>query len=102
MLATSLYSRRFVYGTPSKVMFGSAVDDHAGVGGAMDPTTRYPVSPLSGVPSQCIVAALVVELGATSVYHAEVENVAGLLWMSTRLVTELNEPSDSGSSVWVE
>src|SRR5580704_9287911 len=89
----SLYPSRLVYGTPSKVMFGSAVEDHAGVVGAIDPTIPYPVSPVSGVPSQCSVAGLAVELGATSVYHAVVENVAGTLLMSKRLLTWPSEAS---------
>src|SRR5580692_3385326 len=102
MLATSLYPCKFVYGTPSNVMFGSAVEDHAGVMGATDPVTKYPVSPLSGVPSQCSSARLVVGLGATDVYHDVVENVAALLPKSVRLPTNPKEDSDRVSSVWLE
>src|SRR5579863_1506088 len=80
MLASSLYPTRpgkFAgVGTPSKAMFGSAACDHAGVVGSTEPSMKYPVSPVSGLPSQCDVAGLAVELGATALYHAEVEYVA--------------------------
>src|SRR5579872_5298226 len=88
--------------TPSKVMFWLAV--HAGVTGATDPSTKYPVSPgLSGLPSQCSVAALSEELGGSDgAYHAEPPMAAGLLLTSSRLATEPSEPSVSVSSVWLE
>ena len=44
----------------------------------------------SGEPSQCIVAALAVELGGVVEYHAEVVKVAGFPTASVRLTTEPN------------
>src|ERR1700733_2270448 len=75
----------------------------AGVMGAIDPSTRYPTSPVSGVPSQCIMAALAVVLGAVGVYQVEVGNVAAAPLnpgsVSTSAVTEPNDDCVSGESV---
>src|ERR1700722_7808459 len=63
---------------------------HAGEMESTGPVTRYALSLLSGEPSQCIVAALAVELGGVVVYHAVVVKLAGFPKLSVRLTTEPN------------